>query len=47
MNPKIQKTTPPDALQAKIGQKELGVKTGKELYPYPNPEYDKSDFLKG
>jgi 3-hydroxyacyl-CoA dehydrogenase len=38
---------PPDALKAQIEQKELGVKTGKGFYAYPNPEYDRSDFLKG
>jgi 3-hydroxybutyryl-CoA dehydrogenase len=41
------KDRPPDALKAKIEQKELGVKTGKGFYTYPNPEYDRSDFLKG
>jgi 3-hydroxybutyryl-CoA dehydrogenase len=41
------KDHPPEALEAKIEQKELGVKTGKGFYTYPNPEYSKSDFLKG
>ena len=41
------KDRPPDALKEKIEQKELGVKTGKVFYNYPNPEYGKPDFLKG
>lgn len=30
-----------------IDRKELGVKTGKGFYTYPNPEFGKPDFLKG
>ena len=41
------KDRPPDALKVKIEQKELGVKTGKGFYTYPNPEYGGSEFLKG
>jgi 3-hydroxybutyryl-CoA dehydrogenase len=41
------KDHPPEALRAKIELKELGVKTGKGFYIYPNPEYARSDFLKG
>ena len=41
------KDRPPDALKAKIEQKELGVKTSKGFYTYPDPEYDRSGFLKG
>ena len=41
------KDRPPDALKAKIEQKELGVKTGKGFYTYPSPEYGRFDFLKG
>ena len=37
---------PPDALKAKIERGELGVKTGKGFYTYPNPEFLRSDFLK-
>lgn len=38
---------PPDSLKAMVDRKELGVKTGKGFYTYPNPEYEKPDFLKG
>lgn len=41
------KDHPPDALKEKIEGKELGLKTGKGFYTYPNPEYGKNDFLKG
>jgi len=37
---------PPEALKAMVDRNELGVKTGKGFYTYPNPEYKKSDFLK-
>jgi 3-hydroxyacyl-CoA dehydrogenase len=30
-----------------IERKELGVKTGKGFYAYPNPEFGRPDFLKG
>jgi len=40
------KDIPPKALKDKIEKKELGVKTGKGFYTYPNPEYAKPDFLK-
>jgi 3-hydroxybutyryl-CoA dehydrogenase len=30
-----------------IERNELGVKTGKGFYTYPNPEYKNPDFLKG
>jgi 3-hydroxybutyryl-CoA dehydrogenase len=36
---------PPEALVEKIMKGELGVKTGKGFYTYPNPEFLKSDFL--
>jgi 3-hydroxyacyl-CoA dehydrogenase len=39
------KDKPPDALREKIKQGELGVKTGKGFYTYPNPEYQNPDFL--
>lgn len=41
------KDHPPDALKMKIEKKELGFKTGQGFYSYPNPEYMKTDFLKG
>ena len=44
---KDSKDMPPRALKDKIERKELGVKTGKGFYTYPNPEYAKPDFLKG
>jgi 3-hydroxybutyryl-CoA dehydrogenase len=36
---------PPKALKEKIDRKELGVKTGKGFYTYPNPEFAQADFL--
>jgi 3-hydroxybutyryl-CoA dehydrogenase len=39
------KDLPPKALREKIERKELGVKTGKGFYTYPNPEFGRSDFL--
>ncbi len=41
------KDLPPKALQEKIDRKELGVKTGKGFYTYPNPEFGRPDFLWG
>jgi 3-hydroxybutyryl-CoA dehydrogenase len=38
---------PPAALKAMIESKELGVKTGKGFYSYPDPEYARLEFLKG
>lgn len=38
---------PPRALKEMIERNELGVKTGKGFYNYPNPEFAKADFLKG
>lgn len=37
---------PPDALKTMVDRNELGIKTGKGFYIYPDPEYSKSDFLK-
>lgn len=37
---------PPRALQAMIDRKELGLKSGKGFYSYPDPEYRNPDFLK-
>jgi 3-hydroxybutyryl-CoA dehydrogenase len=41
------KDYPPKALKDKIDRKELGVKTGKGFYTYPNPEFGHPEFLKG
>ncbi len=41
------KDYPPQALKDKIDRKELGVKTGKGFYTYPDPEFGRPDFLKG
>jgi len=38
---------PPDALKAMVDKGELGVKTGKGFYTYPDPEFANADFLKG
>lgn len=37
---------PPEALKSMVERGELGVKTGKGFYSYPNPEYASPDFLK-
>jgi 3-hydroxybutyryl-CoA dehydrogenase len=39
------KDKPPDALLEKIKRRELGVKSGKGFYTYPDPEYLQPDFL--
>jgi 3-hydroxybutyryl-CoA dehydrogenase len=39
------KDHPPEPLTAMIEKKELGVKTGKGFYCYPDPEYRRSDFF--
>lgn len=39
------KDKPPDALLEKIKKGDLGVKTGKGFYTYPNPEFLQPDFL--
>lgn len=39
------KDKPPQALIDKINRGELGVKSGKGFYTYPNPEYARPDFL--
>jgi 3-hydroxybutyryl-CoA dehydrogenase len=41
------KDYPPKALKDMIERKELGVKTGKGFYTYPNPEFGRPEFLKG
>jgi len=39
------KDKPPEALMEKIKKGELGVKSGKGFYTYPNPEFLDPDFL--
>ena len=39
------KDHPPEALKSMIGPNELGVKTGKGFYAYPDPEYTKPEFI--
>jgi 3-hydroxybutyryl-CoA dehydrogenase len=41
------KDHPPARLSEMVEKKELGVKTGKGFYRYPDPEYRRSDFLEG
>ncbi len=36
---------PPDALLDKIKKGELGVKSGKGFYTYPDPEFAQPEFL--
>ncbi|MBL7174079.1 MAG: 3-hydroxyacyl-CoA dehydrogenase NAD-binding domain-containing protein [Pseudomonadota bacterium] len=43
---KDMKDHPPQALKDLIDRKELGRKTGKGFYTYPDPEYASPDFLK-
>jgi 3-hydroxybutyryl-CoA dehydrogenase len=40
------KDHPPQALKDKLERGELGVKTGKGFYAYPDPEFIRSDFMK-
>jgi 3-hydroxybutyryl-CoA dehydrogenase len=40
------KDRPPDLLKAMVDRGELGAKSGKGFYTYPNPEYERPDFLK-
>ena len=37
---------PPVAFKAMVDKKELGVKTNKGFYTYPDPEFSRSGFLK-
>jgi 3-hydroxybutyryl-CoA dehydrogenase len=39
------KDFPPKALKKKIDRKEIGIKTQKGFYSYPDPEYSTPDFL--
>jgi 3-hydroxybutyryl-CoA dehydrogenase len=41
------KDIPPQAFKEMLERKELGMKTGKGFYTYPNPEWANPDFLKG
>jgi 3-hydroxybutyryl-CoA dehydrogenase len=41
------KDHPPAALKEKIDRNELGIKTQKGFYTYPDPEYVRPDFIKG
>jgi 3-hydroxybutyryl-CoA dehydrogenase len=40
------KDHPPNALREMIARGELGVKSGKGFYTYPNPAFLQADFLK-
>jgi len=40
------KDHPPEALKTIIDREELGRKTGKGFYAYPDPEYERPHFLK-
>jgi len=44
-NSKDPKDHPPEALKQKVAGGELGVKTGRGFYSYPDPEYLQDDFL--
>ena len=37
---------PPEALKAMVERGELGIKTGKGFYTYPEPAFSRPDFLK-
>jgi 3-hydroxybutyryl-CoA dehydrogenase len=37
---------PPQALKDKVAKGELGIKSGRGFYSYPNPECGRADFLK-
>jgi len=39
------KDHPPEALKQKVERRELGIKTGKGFYSYPDPEYLRDDLL--
>lgn len=44
-NSKDPKDHPPDLLKEKIEKGEVGIKSGKGFYTYPNPEYLRPNFL--
>ena len=39
------KDHPPEALKKMVDRKEIGIKTQKGFYTYPDPEYSRPDFL--
>jgi 3-hydroxybutyryl-CoA dehydrogenase len=41
------KDHPPRTLKEMVDRGELGMKSGKGFYAYPNPQYSKPEFLKG
>ena len=41
------KDHPPEALKAMVDRRELGIKSNRGFYTYPDPEYSRPDFLKG
>jgi 3-hydroxybutyryl-CoA dehydrogenase len=42
---KLPHDKPPDALLEMINRGELGVKSGKGFYTYPDPEFLRPDFM--
>jgi 3-hydroxybutyryl-CoA dehydrogenase len=40
------KDHPPEALKAMVDRNQLGIKTRKGFYTYPDPEYSRTDFVK-
>lgn len=40
------KDHPPESLKAMVDRGELGIKTKKGFYAYPNPEYSRPDFIR-
>ena len=40
-------TAPPGVLEEKIACGDLGVKTGRGFYTYPQPAWQQPGFLKG
>ena len=42
-----EKDAPPRILAERIEKKELGVKTGRGFYTYPNPSFQDPNWLKG
>jgi 3-hydroxybutyryl-CoA dehydrogenase len=42
-----ERDAPPGLLRDKIERGELGVKTGKGFYSYPDPKFKDSDWLRG
>ena len=44
---KDERDKPPKILTDKVKKGELGVKTGKGFYKYPNPAFKKPGWLKG